>query len=260
MINLKTPEEIEQMKRAGRLSAAVLREVGERVAPGVTTLELDRFAEDYIRSHGGIPTFKGYGGFPASLCTSVNDEIVHGIPSDEVVLKEGDVLSVDTGATVDGWAGDNAWTFAVGEISPEARRLLDVTEACLWAAVEAAQPGNRLGDVGHACQAIAKRAGMGVVREYVGHGIGHDMHEDPMVPNYGHAHWGLKLEPGMVIAIEPMITLGTRKTRVGDNGWTVYTRDGLPAAHFEKTVAVTEKGPVLVSVEPDHRRPVAEHA
>ena len=139
------------MKRAGRLSAAVLREVGARVAPGVTTLELDRFAEAFIRSHGGIPTFKGYGGFPASLCTSVNDEIVHGIPSDEVVLKEGDILSVDTGATVDGWAGDNAWTFAVGKIAPEARRLLDVTEACLWAAVEAAQPGNRLGDVGHAC-------------------------------------------------------------------------------------------------------------
>lgn len=253
---LKSPAQIEAMKEAGRLSAAVLREVGARCVPGVSTLELDEFAEDYIRSHGGIPTFKGYGGFPGSICASVNDQVVHGIPSASVRLQGGDIVSIDVGATVDGWAGDNAWTFAVGSVSPQAKRLLSVTEECLWAAVSAARPGNRLGDIGHAVASVAKGAAMGVVREYTGHGIGRAMHEEPSVPNYGRRHSGLKLQPGMVLAIEPMITLGDPRTFVGADGWLVSTRDGSLAAHFEKTVAITEEGPQLVSVEPDRRRPL----
>lgn len=253
---LKNPAQIEAMKEAGRLSAAVLREVGARCVPGVSTLELDEFAEDYIRSHGGIPTFKGYGGFPGSICASVNDQVVHGIPSASVRLQGGDIVSIDVGATVDGWAGDNAWTFAVGSVSPQAKRLLSVTEECLWAAVSAARPGNRLGDIGHAVASVAKGAAMGVVREYTGHGIGRAMHEEPSVPNYGRRHSGLKLQPGMVLAIEPMITLGDPRTFVGADGWLVSTRDGSLAAHFEKTVAITEEGPQLVSVEPDRRRPL----
>ena len=252
----KSPAEIEAMKEAGRLSAAVLREVGARCVPGVTTLELDQFAEEYIRSHGGIPTFKGYGGFPGSICASINEQIVHGIPSSKVKLKSGDIVSIDVGATVDGWAGDNAWTYAVGTVSPDVKRLLEATEKSMWAGISAARPGNRLGDIGHAVQSVAKQANLGVVRDYTGHGIGRDMHEDPNVPNYGMRHTGMKLEAGMVLAIEPMLTLGTYKTRVMSDGWLVVTRDGKPAAHFEKTVAITEDGPVLVSVEPDHERPV----
>ncbi len=253
---LKSPEEIEAMKRAGELSAAVLREVGARCVPGVSTLELDRFAEDYIRSHGGIPTFKGYGGFPGSICASVDDQIVHGIPSESVILRDGNIISIDVGATVDGWAGDNAWTFAVGKVSPVAERLLKTTEECLWAAISAARPGNRLGDIGHAVTSVARAAGCGVVREYTGHGIGRAMHEGPSVPNHGLKHTGLQLQPGMVLAIEPMITEKSPKTRVGSDGWLVTTRDGGLAAHFEKTVAITEEGPVLVSVEPGRKRPI----
>lgn len=253
---LKSAAEIEAMKRAGALSAAVLREVGARCVPGVTTLELDQFAEAYILEHGGTPTFKGYGGFPGSICASVNDEIVHGIPSASRKLKAGDIISIDTGATVDGWAGDNAWTFCVGTVNPQVRRLLEVTEKCMWSGIAAARPGNRIGDIGHAVRTIAKKEGFGVVREYTGHGIGRDMHEDPNVPNYGFKHTGMKLVAGMVIAIEPMLTLGTYKTRVGSDGWLVSTQDGKPAAHFEKTVAITDDGPVLVSVEPGRDRPL----
>ena len=252
----KSPAEIEAMKEAGRLSAAVLREVGARCVPGVTTLELDEFAEDYIRSHGGIPTFKGYGGFPGSICASINEQVVHGIPSSKVKLRSGDVISIDVGATVDGWAGDNAWTYAVGTVSAERKRLLEVTEKSMWAGISAARVGNRLGDIGHAVQSVAKQGNLGVVRAYTGHGIGRDMHEEPNVPNYGMRHTGMKLEAGMVLAIEPMLTLGTYKVSVMSDGWLVVTRDGKPAAHFEKTVAITEDGPVLVSVEPDHERPV----
>ena len=253
---LKTPEEIEAMKEAGRLSASVLREVGARCVPGVTTLELDEFAEDYIRSHGGIPTFKGYGGFPGSICASINEQIVHGIPSSKVRLQSGDIISIDTGATVDGWAGDNAWTFAVGKVSPEKKRLLKVTEECMWAGISAARVGNRLGDIGHAVQSVAKRAGFGVVRDYTGHGIGRNMHEPPNVPNFGLKHTGMKLEAGMVLAIEPMITMGTHRTHVMRDGWLVVTQDGKPAAHFEKTVAITAAGPILVSAEPGRDRPL----
>ena len=253
---IKSPAEIEAMKEAGRLSAAVLREVGARCVPGVSTLELDEFAEDYIRSNGGIPTFKGYGGFPGSLCASINEQIVHGIPSSSVKLRSGDIVSIDIGATVDGWAGDNAWTYAVGKVDPKKKRLLEVTEKCLWAGISAARIGNRLGDIGHAVQSVAKAAGFGVVRDYTGHGIGRDMHEDPQVPNYGFRHTGMKLEEGMVLAIEPMITMGTHKTHVMRDGWLVVTQDGLPSAHFEKTVAITADGPILVSVEPGRDRPV----
>lgn len=256
MIIRKSPAEIEAMREAGRVSAKVLREVGALIKPGVTTAELDEFAETLIRLEGGIPAFKGYGGFPGSICASVNDQIVHGIPSAKVVLKEGDIISIDTGAIVDGWVGDNAWTYAVGTVSAEKKRLLEVTEKCLWAGLDAARPGNRLGDIGHTVQSVAEAAGFGVVREYVGHGIGRDMHEDPNVPNYGRKHSGIRLEPGMVLAIEPMINAGTHKTRQMPDGWLVCTRDGRPSAHFEKTVAVTEEGPVILTAEEGRRRPV----
>lgn len=256
MIIRKSPAEIEAMKEAGRVSAKVLREVGKRIRPGVSTLELDEFAERLIRLEGGIPAFKGYGGFPGSICASVNEQIVHGIPSAGVILQEGDIVSIDTGAIVDGWVGDNAWTYAVGKISPEMQHLLTTTEKCMRAGLDAARPGNHLGDIGHAVQSIAEAEGFGVVREYVGHGIGRDMHEDPNVPNFGHRHAGVKLEPGMVLAIEPMINLGTYKTRQMSDGWLVCTRDGRPSAHFEKTVAITEDGPLILTTEEGHRRPV----
>lgn len=256
MIIKKSMAEIEAMKEAGRISAKALREVGACCKPGVSTLELDELAEQIIRREGGIPAFKGYGGFPGSICASVNEQIVHGIPSASVVLQKGDIISIDTGAVVDGWVGDNAWTYAVGAISPEKQRLLDVTEKCMWAGLEAARVGNRLGDIGHAVQSLAEAEGYGVVREYVGHGIGRSMHEEPNVPNFGRPHTGVRLEAGMVLAIEPMVNMGTHKTRQMPDGWLVCTRDGRPSAHFEKTVAITEDGPVILTAEADHRRPV----
>lgn len=256
MIIKKSPAEIEAMKEAGRISAKVLREVGARAKPGVTTWELDEIAESLIRLEGGIPAFKGYGGFPGSICASINEQIVHGIPSKSVILQAGDILSIDTGAVVDGWVGDNAWTFPIGDISKEKQKLLEVTEKCMWAGLDAARPGNHLGDIGAAVEAPADECGFGVVREYVGHGIGHEMHEEPNVPNYGRKHTGVLLEAGMVLAIEPMINLGTHKTRQGNDGWLVTTRDGKPSAHFEKTVAITEDGPVILTTEPNHKRPV----
>lgn len=253
---LKSDGEIEAMKHAGLVSAAVLRGIGELCKPGVTTKELDDFAEEFIRSHGGKPTFKGYYGYPASICASVNEQIVHGIPSKNTVLRKGDIISIDVGATVDGWAGDNAWTFAVGEVSLAARRLLDATEECMWAGIDAARTGGHLGDIGHAVSAVAKREGFGVVRDFEGHGIGRDMHEEPGIPNFGRRGSGLKLVPGMVLAIEPMITMGSPRVKMMPDGWLACTRDGLPSAHFEKTIAVTKDGPALISVEPDHRRPI----
>jgi len=250
MIIIKTPAEIEAMKEAGRVSAKVLRKTGELVRPGVSTLELDRFAENLIRMEGGRPAFLGYGGFRGTICSSVNDQIVHGIPAGDVVLQEGDIISIDTGAIVGGWYGDNAATFAVGQITEQAQRLLDVTEESMWAAIAAAQPGNHLGDIGHAVQRIAEAAGFGVVREYVGHGIGRDMHEDPNVPNFGKQGKGIRLEPGMVLAIEPMINAGTHKTRGPFvDRWTVYTADGSLSAHFEKTIAITEGSPLVLTAE-----------
>lgn len=248
-IQLKTPQEIEAMREAGRVSALALRMVGDLIVPGVTTRELDSFVENVIRLEGGTPTFKGYGGFPGSICASINEKVVHGIPSDDVVLAEGDIISIDTGATVDGWVGDNAYTFAVGEVSSDKRQLCAVTKEAMWAGIRAARPGNTLGDVGFAIQDHAESRGFGVVRDYVGHGVGHVMHEKPDVPNYGKKGRGLKLKAGMVIAIEPMITAGSYRVRVEKDGWGVVTVDGKPAAHFENTIAITDEEPLVLTEE-----------
>ncbi|MBR3316443.1 MAG: type I methionyl aminopeptidase [Atopobiaceae bacterium] len=246
MIQIKTPKEIEEFKVAGSLSKAVLRRAGRMVRPGVTTREIDQVVESFIRLHGGVPGFKGLYGFPSSICASVNEEIVHGIPSDRVLV-DGDIISIDTGATIGGWVGDNAWTFWVGRVSTEWKALCEVTCDCLKAGIEQAVPGNHIGDIGFAVQSLAERHGYGVVREYVGHGVGHVMHEDPNVPNFGKRGRGVRLEAGMVIAIEPMITLGTYRNHTLANGWTVVTNDGLPAAHYENTVAITKDGPVILT-------------
>lgn len=250
MTILKTPQQIEAMRIAGRISAKVLRKTGELVRPGISTLELDRFAENLIRLEGARPAFLGYGGFKGSICSSINDEIVHGIPSDEVILKEGDIVSIDTGGIVDGWYGDNAATFAVGEIAPETARLLEVTERSMWAGIEAALVGGHMGDIGHAIQRVAEADGFGVVREYVGHAIGKKMHEDPIVPNFGRRGSGVRLKAGMVLAIEPMINAGGYETKGPfSDGWIVYTADGSLSAHFEKTVALTPDGPDILTKE-----------
>jgi methionyl aminopeptidase len=246
MIILKTQSDIDAMCEAGRLSAKALRMTGEIVRPGISTLELDRFAEEIIRAEGGVPGFKGYGGFPGTVCASLNDKVVHGIPNARTILQEGDIVSIDTGAVVDGWYGDNAWTFPVGQVDDEKRRLLEVTEQSLYAGLREAVAGNHLGDIGHAVQSVAEAAGFGVVRNYVGHGIGRDMHEDPNVPNYGHKGRGVKLRSGMIIAIEPMVNAGTYNVHQGDDGWAVFTDDGRPSAHFEKTVAILEDGSMMV--------------
>lgn len=247
MIKIKSAEEIEQMKKAGALSKMALRHVGAMVRPGVSTFELDQLAEQIIRMHGGVPTFKGYGGFPGSICASLNEAVVHGIPNPDIILRDGDIISIDTGATVDGWVGDNAWTFYVGNPSQEVKALCEVTLDCLKAGIEQAVPGNSVGDIGHAIQTLAKHHGYGVLREYVGHGVGHVMHEDPNVPNWGRKGRGPRLAAGMVIAIEPMITLGTHHVSVGPDGWLVTTDDGLPAAHYENTIAITNDGPVILT-------------
>ena len=247
MIHLKTPQEIEEFKAAGALSKMVLRRVGAMVRPGVSTFELDQLAEQLIRMHGGTPSFKGYGGFPGTICASVNEQVVHGIPNPDVILRDGDVISIDTGATVDGWVGDNAWTFYCGEPAPEVKVLCECTLDCLKAGIAEAVPGNHLGDIGHAIQSLAESNGYGVLRDYVGHGVGRSMHEDPNVPNYGRRGKGVKLQAGMVIAIEPMITLGTNRVKVGRDGWVVSTLDGKAAAHYENTVAITNDGPVILT-------------
>ena len=247
MIKIKSAQDIEEMKAAGALSKAALRRAGALVRPGVSTIEIDRMVESFIRLHGAIPTFKGYGGFPGSICSSVNEEVVHGIPSAARVLQEGDVISIDTGATKNGWVGDNAWTFYVGSVSDEVKALCEVTRDCLKAGIEQAVPGNHVGDIGAAVQALAESHGYGVVRDYVGHGVGRVMHEDPSVPNYGKRGRGVRLQAGMVIAIEPMITLGTYHTEVLANRWTVVTEDRLPAAHYENTIAITKDGPVILT-------------
>lgn len=246
-IKIKTPAEIEQMKIAGSLSARALQVAGDLIAPGVSTLEVDRAVESFIRSEGGKPTFKGYGGFPGSACISLNQKVVHGIPDEKTIIHEGDIVSVDTGATIAGWVGDNAYTYQVGEVSPEAKLLCEVTEEAMWAGIRAAVPGNHLGDIGFAVQETAESRGFGVVRDFVGHGVGHVMHEPPQVPNYGKKGKGTKLVPGMVIAIEPMITAGDYHVHPLPDGWGIVTDDGKPAAHFENTIAITEDGPVVLT-------------
>lgn len=247
-IELKSEKDLERMRRAGRLAGQVLREVSRTVAPGVNTKALDVLAEKWIRAAGAIPTFLGYRGYTACICASVNEEVVHGIPHPKKVLKEGDIVSIDVGVTYDGFVGDTAATFAVGKISPERQALLDVTRQSLEKGIAAARVGNRLGDVSHAIQAQAESRGYGVVRDFVGHGIGRQMHEEPAVPNYGSPGTGLRLEAGLVLALEPMITAGDWRVRVLDDGWTVVSVDGSLSAHFEHTVAVTEDGPQILTV------------
>ena len=247
MIPRKSEAELATMREAGRVTALALVAVGEAVAPGVTTGELDVLAEELIRSHGAIPAFKGYHGFPATICASPNSTIVHGIPGG-LRLAEGDIFSVDVGAILDGFYGDSAFTFAVGEVDAGARLLLDATRAALDAGIEACRPGNRLGDVGAAVQGVAEAAGFSVVREYVGHGIGRAMHEEPSIPNYGTRGKGVELAAGMVLAIEPMVNAGGYATRSMDDGWTVVTADGSLSAHFEHTVAVTDAGPRVLTL------------
>ena len=247
MITIKNNEEFAKMRRAGRIVAEVFELMRDMIKPGVTTAELDRAAEKLIRSRGAIPLFKGYGGFPATLCLSVNEQVIHGIPG-ERVLQEGDIVSVDVGAQIQGFCGDAARTFPVGRIAPEVQQLLDVTQECLAAGIAQAVSGNRLGDIGHAVQEIAEAHGYGVVRDYVGHGIGREMHEAPDVPNYGTPGRGLRLTNGMALAIEPMINMGTFAVRRLADGWTVVTLDGKPSAHFENTVAITADGPQIMAV------------
>jgi methionyl aminopeptidase len=250
MITIKSPREVETMARAGRIVAGVLAMMGELVRPGVTTEELDAAAESYIRGHpGATPSFKGLYGFPKTLCTSIDQEIVHGIPSAKRILAEGSILSVDVGVHLDGMHADSAATFAVGAIPPEAERLLQVTRECLAAGIAEARVGNHVGDIGYAVQRVAEGAGYGIVRELVGHGIGTRFHEEPQVPNYGAPRRGPRLLEGMTIAIEPMITVGSPATRTLSDKWTVVTADGSLSAHFEHTVAITNNGPrILTSV------------
>ncbi len=247
MIVLKSKNEIAIMRQAGLIVAQVLEQIREKVKPGVSTEDLDAFAYEFIVKHNAKPAFKGYRGFPASLCTSINNEVVHGIPSKRRVLKEGDIISIDVGAIRDGFVGDGAWTFPVGRVSDVAKRLLETTEGALAAGIAEVRPGKYLEDISGAVQDYAEARGFSVVREYVGHGIGRAMHEDPQIPNYRQGKRGPQLTPGMVLAIEPMVNQGTWETRTLRDKWTVVTQDGKLSAHFEHTVAVTEDGPDILT-------------
>jgi len=249
---LKSRADMDVMRESSRIVADVLKLMKGLIKPGVTTLELDRFAEDYIRSQGGVPAFKGYGFeednlFPASICASVDDQVVHGIPAKRV-LRDGEIISIDVGVQKHGFFGDGAWTFAVGSISPEKQRLMDVTEQSLYKGIQQACAGNFLHDISAAVQGHVENAGFSVVRELVGHGIGRSLHEEPAVPNFGKAGSGLRLKAGLTIAIEPMVNFGTYHVVVEPDGWTVRTKDGNPSAHFEHTVAITENGPEILTV------------
>jgi methionyl aminopeptidase len=247
MINLKTPREIERMKPASRIVAEILLELREVVRDGITTGDIDRLAEEKTLKRNAKPAFKGYRGFPASICVSINSEVVHGIPSSRRVIRNGDVVGLDFGVIFDGFFGDSAVTVPIGEIAPEVQNLLKVTEQSLYKAIEAAVPGNFLSDVSAAIQTLADEHHFGIVREFCGHGIGRALHEDPPVLNYVQSGKGPKVKPGLVIAIEPMINLGTEKVRVLEDGWTVVTLDGRPSAHFEHTIAVTPEGPEILT-------------
>ena len=246
MIIKKNPEEIDRMAAAGAILVRTMNLLAGKIRAGVTTKELDEAAERFIRSQGAEPAFKGYRGFPGSICASPNSMIVHGIPG-AYKLGRGDILSVDIGVILDGWVADAARTFSVGPISPVAHKLLKVTEASLMAAVEQCRAGNHLGDIGHAVQAHVEAEGLSVVRSLVGHGIGRDMHEDPQIPNYGHPGTGVELEEGMVLAVEPMVTAGRHGVRVGEDHWSIFSQDGSLAAHFEFTIAVTGQGPRILT-------------
>ena len=249
MIVLKTARELTLMREACRISAGALRVAGEAVKPGISTWEIDRLAYNYIKSQGAEPNFLGLYGFPATACISINDEVIHGIPSKTRILKEGDIVSIDLGAKINGFNGDNAATFAVGEVSEEARKLMAATKESLYEAIKMAVPGNKIGDIAFAVQSYCEERGYGVVREYTGHGVGKELHEDPCVPNYGKAGRGVRLIPGMTLAIEPMINQGTAAIKVMPDGWTVKTRDAKLSAHFEHTDAITADGPVILTKE-----------
>ncbi len=249
MIVLKTNRELSLMREACRISAGALRVAGEAVQPGVTTEEIDRIAYEYIIKQGAKPNFLNYNGFPATACISINDEVIHGIPSKKRVIKEGDIVSIDLGAVLDGYNGDNAATFAAGKISPEAERLINTTRESLYKGIEAAVAGGRIGDISSAVQKYCEERGFSVVRDFVGHGIGAKLHEDPSVPNYGTPGRGVRLLPGMTLAIEPMINMGGYEVRQLSDGWTIKTKDGGLSAHFEHTVAITTDGPKILTVE-----------
>ncbi len=247
MIILKTRREIEIMKKAGRLVAQSHELVRKNIKPGVTTKELDRLVDDFLKSQNAIPTFKGYNGFPYSICASVNEEVVHGFPSDRE-LREGDIISVDIGATFEGYVGDSAKTFLVGEVDEEKKHLVEATKQCFYEGIKYAKASYRLSDISHAIQAYAESQGLSVVRDYVGHGVGKKMHESPQVPNFGKPNKGPRLQEGMVLAIEPMINAGVYNVKVLENNWTVVTVDGKPSAHYEHTVAITDGEPELLTV------------
>ena len=247
MIKLKTVNELRLLRAAGRISQKALRLAGGAVEPGVTTKEIDEIVRKYIEGQGATPSFLGYGGFPASACISVNNVVVHGIPSEECVLKSGDIVSIDVGACLNGYHGDNAWTFACGDVREEAKNLIEATENALYEGIKAAKAFSRIGDIGHAVQKYAELRSYSVVRDFVGHGVGAKLHEDPSVPNYGTPNTGAKLLPGMVIAIEPMINMGSHKVRVLKDNWTTVTADGSLSAHFEHTIAITNDGPVILT-------------
>ena len=248
MIVLKTSRELSIMRKAGKISQTALRLAGEVVEPGTSTWELDKIVHSYITKMGATPSFLHYNGFPASACISVNDVVIHGIPHKGAILKRGDIVSIDVGACFKGFHGDNAWTFPCGEVSPEAKALLDATEQALYKGIGQARPGNRLGDIGHAVQEYAEARNYSVVREFVGHGVGAKLHEDPSVPNYGTPGRGLRLQAGMTIAIEPMVNQGRKEIEVLKDGWTTVTKDHSLAAHFEHTVAITPDGPVILTL------------
>ena len=247
MIVIKSPREIDQLRRPNAIVAEVLERLKKRVAPGVVTKELDQIAEDVIRSKGALPAFKGYRGFPATLCISINDEVVHGFP-DQRRLREGDIVSIDVGANLNGYFGDAAITLPVGDVDAEAQRLLDVTDRALTIGIEKAKTGNRLYDISHAIQAWVESHGFSVVRDFVGHGIGKSLHEEPQIPNFGSPNQGPRLEPGMVFALEPMVNEGGYAVKILSDGWTVVTADGKRSAHFEHTIAITDGEPEILSV------------
>lgn len=247
MIVLRTAKEIDMMRKACQISAEALQLAGEMVRPGITTYEIDQIAYRYIKKQGAEPNFLNYNGFPATACISINDEVIHGIPSKKRVLKEGDIVSIDLGAKVNGYNGDNAATFACGVISDEAKRLCDTTRESLYLGIEQAVAGNRIGDIAFAIQSYCEERGFSVVREYTGHGVGTHLHEDPSVPNYGTAGRGQRLLPGMTIAIEPMINMGSKAVKCLPDGWTVKTLDGKLSAHFEHTIAITKGEPLILT-------------
>jgi methionyl aminopeptidase len=248
MIILKSPEEIEKMRKASRIVAEVIAEVSELIRPGATTQDLDRFAAERMAKKGAKPAFKGYRGFPCVLCTSVNEEVVHGIPSAKKVLKEGDIIGVDCGVVIEGYYGDAAKTFAVGRVDAESQRLMDITRESLEHGIQKMKVDGRIGDISRAVQEHVEKAGFSVVRDFVGHGIGRSLHEEPQVPNYGKANTGIRLSVGMVLAIEPMVNQGSPDVKVLDDGWTAVTSDARRSAHFEHTIALTSKGLEILSV------------